>query len=268
MYRTNLDHLRMPTVGIVINTYKRPESLLRVLQCLVDQSHTDFRDINVVAVNDGSHECGYDDEKLKNERYPFEFTYYSRERAEDDTPRLYSLKNFGVRATTGEVVWLLDDDLVFDEHTLFILRKYHMFLATAKPVLVPHYADKREPHHYQNPFSFMPQPMDWDKMRAWTSFAGLSMRRDDFETVGGVDERYDGSMGFADLDLGMMLYHDGCQVCLVDAITCFIDDGESDGSHRDQIIRRQLATDPHRNARLFVEKWGKEESEKYGIKYP
>jgi len=258
----------MPTVGVVINTYKRPESLLRVLQCLADQAHTDFRDIDVVAVNDGSHECGYDEEKLKNDIWPFEFTYFSKERAEDDSPRLYSLKNFGVRTTTGEVIWLLDDDLIFDEHTLFILRLYHMFLASARPVIVPHYADVAEPHHYQNPFSFMPQPSDWDKMRTWVSFAGLSMRREDFEGVGGVDEqRYDGSMGFADLDLGLMLYHASCQVCLVDGITCFIDDEES-GSHRTRILHSQMSSTPHLNAKRFVEKWGKEESAEYGITYP
>jgi len=268
MYRTSLDHLRMPTVSAIISTYKRPKSLLRVLECLKSQAHTDFRDLDVVVVNDGSHQHGYEEIPLSNDDWPFEFTYYAEDRAKDDTPSLYSRKNFGVRATTGEVVLFLDDDLFFDEHTLFIIRLHHMFLANARPVLVPHYADKREPHHYQNPFAFLPQPLDWDKMRVWVSFAGLSLRRQDFEAVGGIDERYDGSMGFTDLDLGIMLYEDGCQVCQIDGACFFIDDAESDGSHRDQIIRRQLETDPHRNARLFVEKWGEHEAAKYGISYP
>jgi hypothetical protein len=110
--------------------------------------------------------------------------------------------------------------------------------------------------------------MDWDKLRTWVSFAGLSFWRRDFEAVKGIDaDRYDGSMGFCDLDLGLMMHNDGCQVCLVDGVTCFIDDSET-GSHRHGILQRQHQTDPHRNARLFVEKWGAEEAAKYGITWP
>jgi hypothetical protein len=51
----------------------------------------------------------------------------------------------GVERVRGDVLWLVDDDLVFDDHTLFILRLYHMLLADARPVIVPHYADRQEP---------------------------------------------------------------------------------------------------------------------------
>jgi glycosyltransferase involved in cell wall biosynthesis len=171
---------------------------------------------------------------------------------------LYSLKNKAIMMAKHEVIWLLDDDLIIDNHTLFILRLYHMFLKHSRPLIVPHYANPGDPDHYQAPFSFMPQPPDWDKVRVWPAFAGMSFWKQDWERVGGIDEQYDEAMGFADLDFGIMMFNSGCQALLVDGITCFIDDRESGGSHRDRFIFN------HQNGHKFMKKWPTEAA-KYGI---
>jgi glycosyltransferase involved in cell wall biosynthesis len=242
----DLSRFTMPTVGIVICTYKRPQSLKRVLDNLAEQKHTDFEHIDVCVVNDGSHDEEY--EAIDFGAYPFSVSYLARARHPENRPQVYSSKNIGVENVTGDVLWLVDDDLVFDDHTLFILRLYHMLLADARPVIVPHYADKDEPWHYQNPFPFQPQPPTWDKLQTWVSFAGTSVRREDWARVGGVDLDYDGAMGFADLDLGIRLWKDGCCVIQADGLCCHIDDKESGGSHRDRFLYN------HRNGKLFISK--------------
>lgn len=250
----NLSHLSYPPVSVVINTYNRPASLGRLLVCLSKQLHTDFRDLEVVIVNDGSDTPGYPTE-FNN--LPFEVQYHDLDRHPEGKPLLYSRKNFGIMRAKHEAIWLLDDDLYFDEHSLLLLRVHMMFLKEARPLIIPHYADNGEPIHYQNPFPFQPQPIDWDKTAAWPSFAGMAFFKRDWELVGGIDTRYDGAMGFADLDFGLMMWLEGCQVMHLDGPTCFIDDGET-GSHRNRFL------EDHRNGKMFIEKWP-EIAPKYGI---
>lgn len=252
-----------PRVSVVICTYKRPKSLLRVLDCLAEQKHTDWdKDhVEVVIVNDGSHDDGGYQDSYDN--YPFPVNYKPYPRHPEGLPNLYQIKNDAVQMTTfNEVIWLLDDDLIFDDHTLPILRIYHNLLQEYRVVLVPHYADRREPWHYQNHFPFQVQPVIFDKLRTWCSFAGTSLQKRDWDAVGGIDLRYNNAMGFADLDLGIMLWKDGCNVSLADGISCTIDDSET-GSHRDRFVH--VKGTKHRNGMLFMEKWGQEEAAKYGV---
>lgn len=254
----DLSHFDLPKVTIVINTYNRPRSLGILLKHLSEQAHTNWADVEIVVVNDGSHNEAYQ-AVIERHSNQCSLKYHNIQRREDDRPQLYTLKNFGVdQSTFKEVVWLLDDDLMFDDHTLFVMRLYHMFLADSRPVVYPHYADAREPHHYQAPFDFQPQPVDWDKTRHWPAFAGMSIRYEDWQAVGGVDEIFDTAMGFADLELGIRLWQDGCQIILADGMCCFIDDRET-GSHRDRFLF------DHRNGKLFMEKVGLEMAAKYGI---
>ncbi len=257
--KSDLTGLRLPKVSIVICTYKRPKSLERLLHNLNDQKHTDFQDVEVVIVNDGSHHLGY--EPLNFGDFNFDINYLNRPRRPDDLPTLYSSKNMGVAASNNEIIWLLDDDLIVDDHTLFILRQYFMLRPDDHIVLRAHEANESDPVHYQAPFSFSPQDWTWDKMRVWPSFAGLSLSREDWDLVDGIDEEYDRAMGFADLDLGLRLYNAGCNVTQVDGISVFIEDSET-GSHRGYFLH--LDGREHRNGNLFMDKWP-DEYAKYGI---
>ena len=161
----------------------------------------------------------------------------------------------------NEIVWLLDDDLIIDDHTLFIHRSYHFALKDARPVLRPHESNVAEPQYFQMPFEICAQPADWDKLRVWLSFAGASCRREDWQGVGGIDLRYGDAMGFADLDLGIRLWQSGCQVMQIDGICVHVDDRET-GSHRNRFIHTKRE---HHNGKLFMEKWGLDEAAKYGV---
>lgn len=248
----DIHDLSMPTVTVSIVTYKRAASFGETLRCLSRQNHTDWRDIRVSIVNDGSDDEEYRD--IMDAPWPFEGTYMARDRDPEDRPTLYSSRNISFENSMSDVFWLLDDDLRFDEHTLFILRLYHMMMADQRPVLVPHLADQQEPWHYQNPFSFCPPWKDGDRVRPWVCFAGLSLRREDWNAVGGIDLAYDLSMGFADMDLGIRLHKDGCNVCQVDGVTVFIQDQGK--SWRTEILKRMYPNGmEHRNGLLFKERW-------------
>lgn len=247
--------MAMPTVGVSIVTYKRAESLHKTLQCLAEQKHTDFRVVHVAIVNDGSHDAEY--EAVIKEPRPFDLDYIARDRDPQDRPRVYSCRNKAVAASRGEVLWLLDDDLRFDDHTLFIVQLYHMLFEGRRVVLIPHYADRDAPHYYQEPFSFNPPwPIghpDEGRARIMLSFAGSSLRRVDWDKVGGVDEAYDGSMGFADHDLGLRLHQNGCNICQIDGACCFIDDaGES---WRSYFLQKLHPDGNHPNGDLFHSRW-------------
>ena len=254
----DLSDLQLPKVSIVISTYNRPVSLSRLLNCIADQKHTNFDDIEVLVANDGSDKPEYEDLLIQ---YKFEFHYNYFPRREDGLPNLYHLKNEMVARAKNPVIWLLDDDLVIDDHTLFILRSHHAMLEYARPVLCAHTANVAEPQYYQMPFGIDAQPEDWDKLRVWSSFAGMSLWKRDWARVGGIDEIYFNAMGFADLDLGIELWKSGCQVMMIDGICVYVDDRET-GSHRDRYIHTYRE---HHNGNLFMEKWGLDEAAKYGV---
>lgn len=248
----------LPKISIVITTYRRPKSLHRLMGVIAEQHHTNFGDIEIAIINDGSTYPDFDPRSYS----PLNIVYVERPRAQGDQPSLYSLKNQAVAMTANPLILMLDDDLVFDESTLFIIRLYHALLGGYRPVLIPHYSNRSEPQHFQNPFDFISQPPDWDKLRVWASFAGMSLSRDDWKAVGGVCGDFDGSMGFADLDFGIRLWRDGCQVCLVDGITMHIEDSET-GSLRSALLRQLHPDNIHPNGRLFIER--NPDFEKYGI---
>jgi hypothetical protein len=258
----DLSNLQLPKVSIVISTYNRPNSLRRLLNVIADQKHTNFDDIEVLISDDGSNaETRSAYAPINDRHWPFSLFHEYSPRREDGLPNLYRLKNETIKKAKNPLVWLLDDDLVVDDHTLFIVRSYHACLEETRPVLCAHTANVAEPQYYQMPFGIDAQPEDWDKLRVWSSFAGMSFWKRDWETVGGIDKRYNNAMGFADLDFGIELWKSGCQVMMIDGICVFVDDRET-GSHRNGFIHTYRE---HHNGNLFMEKWGLEEAAKYGV---
>jgi glycosyltransferase involved in cell wall biosynthesis len=260
LYSNLLDH-QLPTVSIIICTYQRPNSLSRLLDQIASQAHTVFSEIEVSIVNDGSHKTSHYPNSY--DRYPFKVTYLARGRHVDGLPRVYSSKNIAVQNSTNDILWFLDDDLIIDDHTLFILRLYQMAYASKGVVLRAHEANPQDPVHFQAPFFFTPQDWSWDKLRVYPSFAGLSMHRQIWDDLGGLDEDYDLAMGFCDLDAGIRLWQLGYNIVQVDGISVWIDDSET-GSHRDKFVH--LGDQEHRNGEvIFKGKWSSEEVAKWPL---
>lgn len=252
---SDLTHLSLPTVSICICTYMRPNSLTRLLDILASQAHTNFAEIEVSIVNDGSHETGSYPNDFS--RYPFKVIYTPRDRHPEDRPRVYSCKNMAIEQSNNEIVWLLDDDLIVDDHTLFIHRLYQMRFSDDGVILRAHEANARDPDPYQAPWPFTPQDWRMDKLRSWFSFAGASFHRDIWRDVGPIDEDFDGAMGFADLDWGIRAWRMGYNVTQADGFCVFIDDSET-GSHRDKFLHYEGVE--HRNGeKVFRSKYPPEE---------
>ncbi len=280
---SDLSDCHLPTVSVVICTYQRPKSLARLLQLLAEQKHTDFNDLEVIIVNDGSHDQGYEEdyngmEFSKSLIFPdghperladptditkiqYQVTYIKRDRHPENRPQVYSSKNIGVDAARNEIIWLLDDDLIVDDHTFQCLRQYHMAWRYDRVVVRPHEANVGDPVHYQAPADIVSQDWTWDKLRVYPSFAGMSLAKTLWNEVGGLDEDYDLAMGFADLDLGIRLYETGANIVQVGGVVVFVEDSET-GSHRNHFIHYDGVE--HRNGeQVLKSKWPESEWSKW-----
>jgi GT2 family glycosyltransferase len=99
--------------------------------------------------------------------------------------------------------------------------------------LVPHLANRVAKHYYLIPFEIRREGP-----ASWVTSAGMSCPRSLVEKVGGFDEEFDLSMGFADRDFGIRLVEAGGEVVLANGIPMMVDDSESQGSWRDRVLRR------------------------------
>jgi len=238
----------LPTISIIIATFNRPQSLQRVLDHIAKQVHFNFDQLDIGIVNDGS-TVSYDDVDFGVCPCPVEYVYRERagvtEQRPNGLPQVYSSRNMAVSKTKGEVLYFLDDDLYFMDHTLCVLQLYHSIQDNI--LLIAHEANRGAPHYYPMAFAVRTQGPT-----GWTTTRGLSVRRKWFEQVGGFDADFDLSMGFADRDLGIRLVDDaGCDVWQANGITVFGDDSETNGSLRDWVLRDWVREHPndadHRN---------------------
>jgi len=91
---------------------------------------------------------------------------------------------------------------------------------------------------------------------------GNSMRREDWDAVGGLDDAlYDGSMGFDDRDMAIRLHRAGCTIVLAGGITRLNDRSESGGSW----CVKFSALDDHRNGKRFFERFPEYEGHNWGV---
>ena len=97
----------MPKVSVVIPTYNRKEKLRRLLNSLKKST---YRDFEIIVVDDASTDGT--DEMIKNE---FPEVIYIRHETET---LVWKSRNDGIIASSGEIVFMVDDDNVVDPNAI------------------------------------------------------------------------------------------------------------------------------------------------------
>ncbi|MGA3122733.1 MAG: glycosyltransferase [Polyangiaceae bacterium] len=176
-----------PTVSVVLATYNRLDSLLRLLSCLTGQTLSPSR-FEVVVVDDGSTIPVR--EHVTARRYPFPVSVLEQTNAGPSAAR-----HRGVLQARGEVLVLVDDDMDLPPHFLEIHLRYH---TSGRPTAVfGRYAS--DPNIGAKALFERYHGLKWDELsRAIASgrvkvdgtllaTGNASMRREDYLRVGGLD---------------------------------------------------------------------------------
>ncbi|MFE9750002.1 glycosyltransferase [Saccharothrix saharensis] len=218
-----------PRISVVIPTYNRVELLRRTLDSLTDQTLPPD-DYDVVVADDGSHDHTADVVTTYRNRLHLHYHHQP-----DLGRRVAHARNAGARLTTAPVLAFLDSGTLAgpdftrahaDAHTthpvlnLGYVHGYRPWdptpgLAEALTTRTPkqlhhdfhHHPGFRDIRH--EPLAavdFQPDRLAFPWLYAWGM--NLSVRRTDFDAVGGFDERFT-SWGTEDIELGYRLRRHG-----------------------------------------------------------
>jgi glycosyltransferase involved in cell wall biosynthesis len=219
----------VPTVSVIVTTYNRPTSLLRVLDALAAQ---DTHDFEIVVADDGSRDATRDAIAAWAERSPVPIAHVWHP---DTGFRVAAIRNRGLAVARAPYVIFLDGDCV--PPTWFVaahraLAEPGWFLAGNRLLLSRRLTERVEaeqrPIHRDGFATWLARRLtgginrvlplirrpdgEWRKRaaHAWTrpKSCNLSGWRADFERVNGYDERYEG-WGREDSDLVIRLMHAG-----------------------------------------------------------
>ncbi|MBD3260186.1 MAG: glycosyltransferase [Candidatus Altiarchaeales archaeon] len=246
--------IKHPSISVLITTYKRPKSLLKLLSKLNNQAHIDFSRMEVIVVNDGSHDSGYVDSYLG---YKFPVNYVAMKRREDDRPAYCAAQNLAFSLANNDLIIFFDDGNFIDDHTLFIHCLYHI-LHPDRVAVFAYEASGRDSINEAQEIAIQ-SPGD-SLVDIWVSTGSNSVWAIDWERVEGFDEWFDGSMGFDDRDFAIRLYEAGVTLILGDGVTKVSEDQETGGSWTAKVSVEH----DHVNGDKFFEKWPKYEGAKWG----
>ena len=261
-----------PTISVIISTYNRPKSLVRLLDSLNRQLRIDMGKVDVAVVDDGS---DIDLTGLFMD-YSFTFHYLYQERRLDGSASLAYNKNLASSMTQGDILVQLDDDLSFHERTLSEIQNmasaFKMFhcddwLWTARLSSSKDWVDSRW-EYLRGPGGFW-----YDGCVAWEtatwnqcSAAGMIMPRKVWDKLGGYDTDFDYAIGFEDQEFALRATKADIPL-FVAPLFFHIDDSET-GSWRD-ILNVRLNRS---NERRLIEKhrdmwtWQTEERRNWWVK--
>lgn len=260
----------MPTLSVVVSTYNRPKTIVRLLDVLNGQVRFNMKDLDVVVVDDGS------PHRLDSElgKYHYAFKYIYRERHPDNMARVYSSRNMAVRESRGEYVLQLDDDVTFHERTLSELQIMCAMFDYLAPNLhwasFPRISNNTDiENEMGNDRAGWHRGLDgkWRDGKvhlmqvAWPSTTSCMMLtpRRTWELVRGYDEDFDGCMGAADQELALRIEKAGGYTFL-GGYFAHIEDEET-GSLRMSMINRAMSLGRVRNEDLMrvkhsdMDKW-------------
>jgi GT2 family glycosyltransferase len=190
-------------VSVVIPTYQRPQSLLRLLQGLAQQSHPPER-FEVLAMLDGPQP--ETEAMLKEFRPAFALRWFVLPHRGETAAR-----NEGLRQVRAETVVFLDDDVLPARE----LVAQHVRALEAEPGIVVTGSlaiDPASPEHFVGEVAdftvavqercLQPgyEPTHWDFLEG-----NFSARRRDLLAVGGWDEHFEDYGALDDLELGWRL---------------------------------------------------------------
>lgn len=239
------------TIGVVIATYNRPRSLIRILDNIDNQLRIDLSKVSVRVVDDGS------DVDLTGlflpYRFNFEYTY--RKRRNDGLPQVYSSRNIAVQQLDTDLVLQLDDDLAFHERLFSEIQNLVALYNEPHWAWIPRLSDNRD-RDMDAGYERGRDGRWYDGVVKWMTArytdggsAGLLMPRRTWNLTGGYDEQFDGCMGAADQELLYRIQLHGGQLMLAPYFFN-IDDDETD-SWRMIMIERALASGKERNEDIF-----------------
>lgn len=202
-----------PTLSVIVATYNRPRSLLRLLDILDNQLRIDLSQVDVCVCDDG----GDIDMTGLFRTYNFRLVYQYLRRA--NGPSICAAKNIAFDKSVGDVIIQLDDDLTFHERTLSEIQNYAALMEWAfrlRALPRAHWlwtarsSNNRDKAEDRQGFSRGPDGYWRDGKAVWEtidyrqcSAAGMVMPRRTWQDAGGYDEDFDGSMGEEDREFAL-----------------------------------------------------------------
>jgi glycosyltransferase involved in cell wall biosynthesis len=243
------------SIGIVVATYNRPRSLMRLLNNIDSQVRIDLKScVKVCVVDDGS------DIDLTGLFPPcrFGFIYIYRNRNEDDLPRVYSSRNIAAgHVIDADLILQLDDDLEFNERALSEMQNLAALYDEGHGdwAWIARVSDNHDIEDVDD-YSRGRDGRWYDGRARLTKAkytdggsAGLLMPARTWLGIEGYDEHFDFCMGVADQEMLLRIQKIGGDLMLAPYFMN-IDDSES-GSWRESMIDRAVSVGRSKNEVLF-----------------
>ncbi len=208
---------------MIVTTYNRPDMLTLVLQSALVQTRRDFE---IIIADDGSGPETAEAAKTVLERVSIPWKHV---RHPDDGIRQARIKNLAVKHARGEYLIFIDHDVLL--HPAFIedhvrIARSGRFLVGKRVFISPRRTAMILGGHPFRPPGFwepglenrknalrLPRPGRWiGRPRTFQTFlrgSNFSLFRDDFLSVDGYDETFDGLWGREDSDIAYRLFHAG-----------------------------------------------------------
>jgi len=204
----------MPEVSVIVPTYNKKGSLLRVLHALAAQSFTSFE---VIVCDDGSSDgteeavAPFSQKNRSDLPYPFKYT-----KQEDRGYRLSAVRNRGIQAAEGEYLIFLDADCIptsqFIAAHVEALKSSPKHISTG-PVLPYSSLSQKSSELCKLLQTYDPRP--WPDLppavaeNVWGGNMGVARR--EALLVGGFDESFE-AWGAEDADFAARLFFWGATV--------------------------------------------------------
>jgi glycosyltransferase involved in cell wall biosynthesis len=249
----------LPPVSVIIPAYKAPQSLNRLLKILETQGHTDPGDLEVIVVNDGSHDSSYEAIANVSGAWPFSFVYYPVLRRCDDAPNVQAVINFAVNMSHHPLLIIMDDKLVIDSHTIFLHRLIHGLQNDSKLLVFPYECNDGDEHCPQADYEF--RLATGRLVDVWVTFGGNSLWRAAWDDLGGLELDYSGGVGADDRDFAVRAYQAGYRILQMPGITRINSDAETGGSFTAQLS----STLGEQNENLFLERFPEYAGHHWGV---
>ena len=231
-----------PLVSVIIPTYNRSDILGECLSSLAAQNFP-YGSFEIIVVDDGSSDNTA--EVAQRVRSPFEIRYFHQSNSGPAAAR-----NLGVRHARGELILIMNDDAVAATRNLvaghlYMHRKMNFSRLAVLGTREFRNEDKIRTLNFLNdqvPFSMRVHSMKEGFYNAsYLVTFNLSMKKRDFESVGGFDEDFKSAIG-EDTEFGIRWENSGGRIFFLPQFRCYhLHDVTVDGL-KNQTIRSYYNT--------------------------